>query len=107
MIHEIIQRNRKIGRYNVSTYTRQIVKANIIEVEAGTNGHCGGDSGHGSRTFIRIEDAGGSDLNIKPTADGVIIEIGGDSELDTIIAAFKFVVKVLKDQRKAYGNPYE
>lgn len=102
MIHEIRQNRRVFGKQQITTYSRDIVGANIIDVEAGTNGYCGGDAGHGSITFIRIEDAGGTALNVKKTDNGVILELGGDSELNTIIKALKFVIKVLKDQRKAY-----
>ncbi len=40
----------------LTTYTRDVVSANILEVEAGTTGYQGGDSGHGGRTYFRIED---------------------------------------------------
>ena len=109
LIHEIKQHIRTMGKHQITTYSREIVSANIIEVEAGTNGYCGGDSGHGSRTYIRIENAGGTDLRVTPNEhnDGVILKLGGDCELTTIIKAFKFVIKVLRSQRKAYGKPYE
>lgn len=35
----------------ITTYSRDIVSANILEVEAGTTGYKGGDSGHGGRTY--------------------------------------------------------
>lgn len=41
----------------ITTYSRDIVSANILEVEAGTTGYKGGDSGHGGRTYFRIADA--------------------------------------------------
>ena len=109
LIHEIKQHIRTMGKHQITTYSREIVSANIIEVEAGTNGYCGGDSGHGSRTYIRIENAGGTDLRVTPNEhnDGVILKLGGDCELTTIIKAFKFVIKVLRSQRKAYGKTYE
>lgn len=44
-----------IGGIEVPTYKREVVSANILEVEAGTNGYQGGDGGHGSRTYFRIK----------------------------------------------------
>ena len=103
MIDETKLSMRIISNNPVPAFIRDIVSANIIEVEAGTNGLHGGDSGHGSRTYIRIEDIGGTDITVTPTFDnrGVEIILGGDCELNTIIDALKFVVKVLKQQRKA------
>ena len=40
----------------ISTYTRDVVSCNILEVEAGTTGYRGGDTGHGGRTYFRIKD---------------------------------------------------
>ena len=41
----------------ITTYSRDVVSCNILEVEAGTTGYCGGDTGHGGRTYFRIQDA--------------------------------------------------
>ena len=49
-MYEIKENNRKIDGMDVTTYTREIYSANVLSVEAGTNGFQGGDSGHGSRT---------------------------------------------------------
>lgn len=49
----------------LTTYTRDVVSANILEIEAGTTGYQGGDSGHGGRTYFRIEDAASTD-NVRP-----------------------------------------
>jgi hypothetical protein len=50
------KRIRAIDRSKVTTWSREIVNCNILEVEAGTNGYQGGDSGHGSRTYLRLKD---------------------------------------------------
>ena len=57
-MYEIKEKSRilKDGT-ELTTYTRDVVSANILEVEAGTTGYQGGDSGHGGRTYFRIEDA--------------------------------------------------
>lgn len=81
----------------IITYTREVVDANTLKVEAGTTGYRGGDSGHGGRTYFRIEDAGGTDMEVKPGCGGFEVTLGGDSELDTMILALKFITKVLED----------
>lgn len=90
----------------VDTYKREIFNANILEVEAGSTGYCGGDSGHGARHYIRLKDLGGTDIRVKigdkefdelDKDKGIEIILGGDTELDTIITALKFVTKVLED----------
>ena len=49
----------------LTTYTRDVVSANILEVEDGTTGYQGGDSGHGGRTYFRIEDAASTDMEVR------------------------------------------
>ena len=103
-MYEIERRVIDIDNIQVETFKRNVVNTNILEVEAGTNGYKGGDSSHGSRTFIRIEDAGSTDIRVasikrgKRGNGGVIIEFGGNSELSTIITGLKFITKVLEDQ---------
>ncbi|WP_235847424.1 hypothetical protein [Intestinibacillus massiliensis] len=90
--------------YICSTYTREIYSANILEVEAGTNGFQGGDSGHGSRAYIRIEDMGGTDIRINPLGrdgeEGFELFPGGDCELEPMTTALKFITKALEDGAK-------
>lgn len=45
-MHEVRQHFREIDGNNVPTYMENICSANIIQVEAGSTGYCGGDSGH-------------------------------------------------------------
>lgn len=105
-MYEVISNEREVGRKTIDTFKRDIYNANILEVEAGTNGYQGGDTGHGSRTYIRIQDMGGTDIDVHVThdqcgrEDGVVIGLGGDSELTTIIEALKFITEVLDDQRR-------
>ncbi|MBW7571239.1 hypothetical protein [Caproiciproducens faecalis] len=95
---------RRIGGIEVPTYKREIVSANVLEVEAGTNGYQGGDTGHGSRTYFRIENEGGTDIQVRPLGrygdEGFEVTLGGDCELETIITALKFITKVLEDGAK-------
>ena len=87
----------------ITTYTRDVVSANILQAEAGTTGYKGGDTGHGGRTYFRIQDEGSTDIDVKPVitrygCDGFEVTLGGDCELETMIRALKFITKVLEDE---------
>ena len=100
----ISEGTRLVHGREVSTYAREIVSCNVLEVEAGTNGYQGGDAGHGSRTYFRIHDLGGTDIEIHVLGrygdEGLEVSLGGDSELETIITALKFITNVLEDESK-------
>ncbi len=100
----ITEGTRIVHDYEVNTYTRDIVSCNILEVEAGTNGFMGGDTGHGSRTYFRIHDLGSTDIEVHTLGrygdEGLEVSLGGDCELETIITALKFITKVLEDGSK-------
>ncbi len=88
----------------LETEIRQFTSANILEAEVGSTGLMGGDSGHGGRTYIRIEDKGGSDIKVHSLPiwpdyrgnGGVVIELGGDTEQLTIIDALRFIADTLE-----------
>jgi hypothetical protein len=87
----------------ITTYTRDVVSANILQVEAGTTGYKGGDTEHGGRTYFRIQDEASTDMDAKPIitrygCDGFEVTLGGDCELETMIRALKFITKVLEDE---------
>lgn len=42
---------------------------NILEVEAGTTGYRGGDTGHGGRTYFRIQNAASTDMEVHSYTD--------------------------------------
>jgi len=100
----ITEGTRKVYGKEITTYTRDVVSANLLEVEAGTNGFQGGDAGHGSRAYIRIENMGGTAIQVKPLGrdgeDGFELLLGGDCELETMITALKFITKALEDGAK-------
>ena len=77
----ITEGTRRVYGKEITTYTREIYSANVLEVEAGTNGFQGGDSGHGSRTYIRIEDMGSTDIRVNPLGrdgdEGFELFLGG------------------------------
>lgn len=103
-MYEIRENSRKIDGMEIPTFTREIISANVLSVEAGTNGYQGGDSGHGSRTYFRITDCGSTDIHVNTHGfggdEGFEVFLGGDCELETIIRALKFITKVLEDQAK-------
>ena len=97
------KRIRAIDRSKVTTWSREIVNCNILEVEAGTTGFMGGDTGHGGRTYFRIQDEGSTDMKINTYVDrygcrGFEVFLGGDCELETTIRALKFITKVLEEE---------
>jgi hypothetical protein len=54
----------------------------------------------GGRTCIEIKDVGGTDIkwnNFNDCEKTLKIELGGDTELDTITEVFDFVAKTLKN----------
>lgn len=103
-MYEVTERRRKLDDgTEITTYTRDVVSCNILQVEAGTTGYMGGDTGHGGRTYFRIKDEGGTDIDIKPFMDrfgseGFEVTLGGDCELETMIRALKFITKVLEEE---------
>ncbi|MDY5112981.1 MAG: hypothetical protein SPE66_04630 [Bilifractor sp.] len=90
----------------LTTFTREVVNGNILDVEAGTTGYKGGGTGRGSRTYFRISDAACTDMDVHVLrnrlgiAIGFEVILGGDCELETIIRALKFITKVLEDESK-------
>lgn len=105
-MYEVIEKRKMLpDGTEISTYTREIISANILEVEAGTTGYRGGDSGHGGRTYFRISDCGSTDMEIRTCVDrhgcnSFEVFLGGDCELETTIRALKFITKVLEEESK-------
>ena len=99
---------------HVKTYKKEIVSANILEVEVGTTGHMGGDSGHGGRTFFSINGSN-TDMRLsfcengqysKPRdIDDFILTFGGDCELDTFCEALRIGYNVLSQYSD--GSPID
>ena len=83
----------------VETKGKLIESFNIMTAEVGTTGYCGGDSGHGGRTYIKIKNEMG-DFSVFSSGDAdskeVELLIGGDSELATTIECLEFILKELK-----------
>ena len=104
-MYEIKENRRKLeDGTQITTYAREVYSCNVLEVEAGTTGFMGGDTGHGGRTYFAIKDAGGTDMEIHTMrdrygdAEGFEVILGGDCELETMIRALKFITKVLEEE---------
>lgn len=90
--------NIEINGKNIEIEKMDIISANILEVKTGTNGYCGGDTGHGSRTYFELTMHGGDMEVVADKENNVCIKFGGDTELETFIGALKFAAKTLKNQ---------
>ena len=104
-MYEIKENRRRLkDGTDITTYTRDVVSCNILEVEAGTTGYMGGDAGHGGRTYFAIRNDGSTDMGIHVMrdrfgdAEGFEVMLGGDCELETMIRALKFITKVLEEE---------
>jgi|TARA_B100000315_G_C14575227_1_gene587598 hypothetical protein len=80
-------------------YVKEIGCCSVLEVSVGTTGYCGGDSGHGGRTYIEITEICNTDIECywNNTHKKLTINLGGDSELDTIIEVLDFILRKLKE----------
>lgn len=90
-------------RFNFPIYRTEIVSANILEVKVGTTGFCGGDSGHGGRTYFSIKDLGSTDITVNKLKDsygceGFEVILGGDCELATLINALTYIKTKLEEK---------
>jgi hypothetical protein len=94
--------SRIVNGEQVDTVQTKLHYHSALEVEAGTNGEHGGASKYGSRTYIRLKDLSGFDIESKTSSDGkeVEITIGGDCELQQIQDALTFILATLKNQQK-------
>lgn len=77
------------------TKTQQFM--GMLEVEVGTTGSRGGDTGHGGRTYLRFKNNGGSDMRVQSSPDEVTLIFGGDLELQNLISGLQFAADVLKE----------
>jgi hypothetical protein len=110
-MYEIKETSERVDGSMVEVFSREIYNCNVLGVSAGTTGYCGGDSGHGCRTIIRISDLGGTDLRARViprrypapdnAAEEVEIVLGGDAELQTIIEGLKFILRALEDGKES------
>ena len=84
---------------------KEITNCNILEVKVASTGYCGGDTGHGGRTYFSLEDLGSTDMNIcaggKEFKSGKVeLLFGGDTELETFVEALEFAAASLRAMMK-------
>ena len=109
----------EVDGIKIKTAKEEFTSANILSVEVGTTGYCGGDSGHGGRTYLRIHDEGSTDMRCKvhgyfvdkesgeagyddqftEDAQDIEITLGGDCEMETFIAALQYAADALEQQK--------
>lgn len=82
-------------------------KTPFTKVTCGTNGYKGGDWGHGSRTYVKVEGGVLSDYEVRKidegedgASSGFEIAVGGDLELDSMIETFEAIASNLKNMKK-------
>ena len=98
-----MKQERTINNQNVLTEKRQFNSCNILECEVGTNGYHGGDTGHGCRTYFRLQNLSSTDMEVVTDRNNQVeIMLGGDCELSTFIEALEFAVETLKKQEYCY-----
>lgn len=88
---------RTIAGVEIDVHSAEFTLANILKAEAGTTGLCGGDTGHGGRTYFALEDLGSTDISFDVSVDRLEVYLGGDCELYTITEALKFITKIFEE----------
>lgn len=75
---------------------RCFVGACMLRVTVKTTGFCGGDSGHGGRSEIVLNDEAGFNFDRSDNESGrIVIRCGGDAELEMLSQALVFAGNVL------------
>lgn len=98
------ERKMTIDGSDVLVNNYEFNSANGMLVTVGTNGYCGGDWGHGSRTYIEITDIYGEGIEVKVDGNNfyapgnVQLIFGGDTELDGVLCCLKYALDTLMDQ---------
>jgi len=88
-------------------YESTFSDSNILRAAVGTTGFRGGDSSHGGRTFIELEDLAGTDIDFQVEKEGRLLKINlrGDAELRTILGAFQFISRTLERETQGPESP--
>jgi len=75
--------------------SKTFTDACILSVKVGTNGFQGGDVGHGSKTYLELQLAG-SEIEVDKSTGKLVMKLGGDAELRTIIKGLEFAANSLE-----------
>lgn len=93
--------------------SKTFTSCNILKCSASTNCPKGGDSGHGGRTVLVLEDLASTDMSIEVDnqeavqAEKVKLIFRGDTECETFIKALAFASKALAKKTKLNLKTYE
>lgn len=109
-IKDVLNKNI-YGKHDEVIYGGKIIptvtcETQFTSVTCGTNGYKGGDWGHGSRTYVKVEGGCLIDYQIRKideakdgTSNGFEIAVGGDCELDSLIETFETIASTLKNMK--------
>lgn len=100
------------GKYDEVIYGGKIIPTVTCEtpfasVTCGTNGYKGGDWGHGSRAYVKVEGISLGGYHVRKVeefldglSNGFEIAVGGDWELESLIETFETIATNLKKMQK-------
>lgn len=82
----------------------EITSANIIQATIESNGYHGGDAGHGGFVSLEIKDLASTCMDVEVDRsvgdlERVKLTFRGDCEKETLLAALKFFVQALEEER--------
>ena len=109
-IKDVLKKNI-CGEYGEVVYGGKIIptvtcKTPYTTITCGTNGNKGGDWGHGSRAYIKVECGSLSDYQIRKIdegddgeSSGFEIAVGGDCEIESLIETLETITSNLKNMK--------
>lgn len=109
-IKDVLKKNI-CGEYGEVVYGGKIIPTVTCEtpyttITCGTNGNKGGDWGHGSRAYVKVEGGSLSDYQIRKIdegdngeSSGFEIAVGGDCEIESLIETLETITSNLKNMK--------
>lgn len=109
-IKDVLKKNI-CGEHGEVVYGGKIIptvtcKTPYTTITCGTNGNKGGDWGHGSRAYVKVECGSLSDYQIRKIdegddgeSSGFEIAVGGDCEIESLIETFETIASNLKNMK--------
>ena len=106
-----VLKNNICGEYREVVYGGKIIptvtcKTPYTTITCGTNGNKGGDWGHGSRAYVKVECGSLSDYQIRKIdegddgeSSGFEIAVGGDCEIESLIETLETITSNLKNMK--------
>ena len=106
-----VLKNNICGEHGEVVYGGKIIptvtcKTPYTTITCGTNGNKGGDWGHGSRAYVKVECGSLSDYQIRKIdegddgeSSGFEIAVGGDCEIESLIETFETIASNLKNMK--------